>query len=283
VLGREHATDGGGFHGAQEEARERERQQLVEVRPAQRGQSDRRQPFRHLAEQLHAARLQPEPGRRENAADHDEERHRDALHEHTAEDEQRERGEPDGERRRIRLAEVPEEVAAVLPEAPVGAGEPEELRQLRAGEEQRHAALEADHHALGDEVHDRARLDEPRDERDERDQERRPRRERTEPRRVPTRDLAERRADQDGDGGRDRDDRVPRAAEEPEHQPAEQAGVQSGFRRKPGERGVAEPGRQEIRGERDACGHVVPEPAALVRAQPGDGGNGDAHDILRLV
>ena len=60
-----------------------------------------------------------------------------------------------------------QEGAAVLPEIAVSGGEATQLRQLRTGEEQRHTALEPDHDALGDEVDDRAGLDQPGDDGDE--------------------------------------------------------------------------------------------------------------------
>ena len=77
-----------------------------------------------------------------------------------------------------------EEGEAVLPEIAVTGGEAEQLRQLRSGEEQCHTAFEPDHHALGDEVDDRARLDQPGDDGDERHEHGRARRQRGEPGRV---------------------------------------------------------------------------------------------------
>ena len=57
---------------------------------------------------------------------------------------------------RLVSSDVPEELPMRLPEITVRAVDAKQLRQLRAGEKQRHAALEADHHAFGDEVYDRA-------------------------------------------------------------------------------------------------------------------------------
>ena len=90
-------------------------------------------------------------------------------------------GPADGERSGIGFVQVREEMSAVLPEIAVRAMNAEQLGQLRADQEQRDAALEADHHAFGNEVHDRAGLDHPRDERNERDEQRRARRQRAEP------------------------------------------------------------------------------------------------------
>ena len=55
--------------------------------------------------------------------------------------------------------QVRQEMSAVLPEISVRAMNAEQLGQLRADQEQRDAALEAGHHAFGNEVHDRAGLD----------------------------------------------------------------------------------------------------------------------------
>ena len=60
MLGREHATDGGRFDRAEQEAGERQRQQLVQVGPLNRGEAERRQSLRHVAQQLHAARVEAE-------------------------------------------------------------------------------------------------------------------------------------------------------------------------------------------------------------------------------
>ena len=60
-----------------------------------------------------------------------------------------------------------QELAAVLPEVAMRAVDAEELRELRASQIKSHAALEADHHALGDEIDDRTGTDGPRDEGDD--------------------------------------------------------------------------------------------------------------------
>ena len=136
-------------------------------------------------------RLEPEERCRNDTADNDEERHGFVLEEYLSEHEHRERGQTDPGGRGVRFAQMPEKVAAVLPEIPVRAVEAEELRELRAREEKGDAALETDHHAFGDEIHDGARPDEPREKRDETDEQRGCRGERAETRRVAARDAAE--------------------------------------------------------------------------------------------
>ena len=218
----------------------------------------------------------PSQRRSHDAADHHEQRHGFVLEKDLPEHEHRQRDAANRERGGIGFVQVLQEVAAVLPEIAVGAVDAEQLGQLRAGEEQRHAALEADHHALGDEVDDRARLGQPRDERDERHQQGRARRQRAEPGRVAAGDLAQRRADEQGNGGRDRDGGVPRTAEQPEDQPAKQARVESRLGRQVGQRGVAQPGRQEIGRQRDAGDDVTPQPGLVVgcATSPGQAATG---------
>ena len=91
----------------------------------------------------------------------------------------------------------------------------------------------------------------PGDKRDERHEQGRACRQCAEPRRVAAGDLAERRADQQRDGGGDGDGRVPRTAKQPEDQPGEQAGVKAGLGRQVGERGIAQARRQHIGRKRD--------------------------------
>ena len=107
----------------------------------------------------------------------------------------------------------------------------------------------------------------------------RARRQRAEAGRVAAGDLAQRRADQQRDGGGDRDGRVPRAAEQPEDQPGEQARVQPRLRRQVGQRRVADARRQQVRRQRDAGDEVAAQPAALVRPQPRQRGHPAPHDV----
>ena len=90
-------------------------------------------------------------------------------------------------------------------------------------------------------------------------------------RRVAAGNLAQRRADEQRNGGGDRDGRVPRTAEQPEDQPAKQAGVESRLGRQIGQRGVAQAGGQQIGRERDAGDDVAAQPCLVVGAQPAEG------------
>ena len=185
-----------------------------------RRQPDGGQALRHLAEQLHAPRIKTQQSGCDNAAHHHKERHRLVLQINLPQDQHHERNPTGRKRCRIRLTQMFQEVAAVLPEIPVRAVNSEELWQLRRREEQeRHTALESHHHAFVIEVDDRPALHQPRDHRDDRDQQRRARRQRPKPARIPTCNLPQRRAHQQRDCRRHRDDGVPRTAKQPEHQP----------------------------------------------------------------
>ena len=75
MFGGEHAANRGRLHRAKQKTGERQRQQLVQVGPVNRGEAEGRQPLRHFAQQLHPARFEAEPARSHDAADHHEQRH----------------------------------------------------------------------------------------------------------------------------------------------------------------------------------------------------------------
>src|SRR4051812_40922256 len=112
-------------------------------------------------------------------------------------------------------------MADALPEVSVSTFEPAELRQLRADQLQGDAGLEASHHRLGDELHDRAGAKSPRDQCRSRREQRRARSERGESVYVSARDPAKARSNQERDGGGDSYRRLPRAAKDPKDQAGE--------------------------------------------------------------
>ena len=115
-------------------------------------------------------------------------------------------GPADADRSRIHLAKVFEKVPAVMPEIPVFAVKTKQLGQLSAGKKKCHAALEAHHHALGDEIHNRARFDQPGDKRNQRHQQSRPCCQRTEPTCIAAGDISQRGSNQQRDGRCDGND-----------------------------------------------------------------------------
>src|SRR5262245_29824743 len=98
----------------------------------------------------------------------------------------------------------------------MGTVDPEELGELRAGEEQGDTTLEAHHHAFGDEVDDRPRPSQPGNERNQRHEQGGSRGQGGEPAGVAASHLAERSAEQERDGRGYRDGSMSRTAEKPE-------------------------------------------------------------------
>ena len=89
VLLREHPADGRRLDGAEDEAGERQRQEVVELVPADERQSERRQPLRNLPEQRDARGLEIQQPRGDNAGDDDEKGDRPVLQPELAGDEHR--------------------------------------------------------------------------------------------------------------------------------------------------------------------------------------------------
>src|SRR5215813_8221807 len=150
-----------------------------------------------------------------------------------------------------------EEVSAVLPKISMCAMEPEQLRQLCAGKKKRDAALEAGHHAFGNEIYNDTCFDEPGYERDERDKQRGSRSECAEARSISTRDLAKRCACKQRDRGRDGDDCVPRTAKKPKNESTKQTCVKPGLGWQIGQGCISQTGGKKICGKRDASENVA--------------------------
>ena len=142
-------------------------------------------------------------------------------------------------------------MAHAVPEVAVAAGEAEQLRQLRARQKQRDTALEADEHGFREEVDDGAGAERVGREGQSGDEQGGAGGERGVACGIAAGDRPERGADEQRDRRRDGDGGLARTAEQPEHEPAEQARVEPRLRRQAGERRVAEAGRQQVRGERD--------------------------------
>ena len=184
-----------------------------------------------------------------------------------SDEKQAEGGDTEDERGGVRLGEVRDEVLHPLPEFAVGALEPEQLRELRAGQMQGHPGLEAGHDRLGDEAHEASRARGPGREGQRGHDESGGRGECGVARRVATRKVPERRAYEERDRGDRGDSGVLRAAEEPEHETGEQAGVQACLGGQTRQGGGADPVGDQVRGEDGARDHVPAQPAALVSAQ----------------
>ena len=219
VLLAEHAADRGRLDRGEDEARQRHREERVQVVPTDIWQPEGGQALRHFAQQRHAAGVEIEESSSQDAGDHHEEGNRSILEPQLAGDEHRQRGGADNQRRLVRVAEMPEEIRRAFPEVPVRPLEAEQLRQLRAREIESQSRLETDQHRLGEEVDGRTRAHQPREERDGRHHDGEARRQRGVPRRIARAQFAHRRGDQERQRRGDRDDGVLRAAEQPEDEP----------------------------------------------------------------
>src|SRR6266568_2085138 len=129
-----------------------------------------------------------------------------------------------------------------------------------------YAALESGHDALRNEIHHDSGLREPRNEGDERDEQRCAGRERAKAHRITARHFAERRADDQRDGGSNRNRSVPRTAKGPEDQATKQASVKTSFRRQIGKRRVAQSRGKQICGKRNAGENIASEPTSIITA-----------------
>src|SRR5207302_3353489 len=157
-------------------------------------------------------------------------------------------------------------MAAVPPKISVCAVEAEKLGQLRAGEKESDAALEAGHHAFGNKIYNDSCFDEPRDERDQRNEQRGPCGECAKACGIATRDLAKRRAGEQRDRGRNCDDCVPRTAKQPKDESTKQTRVKAGLGRQIGQGRISQTGGKKIRGERNASEKIAAQPASIIGA-----------------
>ncbi len=123
----EHAADGRRLDGAEDEAGKRQRQEPVQLVPANQRQPERRQTLRNLPEQGDARGLEIQQPGGGNAGDDDEKRDGPVLQPQFAGDEHREGGAADEQRGLMRVAQVAEEVGRAFPEIAMRPFEPEEL------------------------------------------------------------------------------------------------------------------------------------------------------------
>ena len=208
------------------------------------------------------------------ASDH-EKRHRPVLQPELARDERRQSGEAHEQRHPVRVAQMRDEVRRALPEIAVRAFEPEELWQLRARQIERQPRFEAHEHGFGEEADGIAGADQPRRKRDHCDQQRHACRKRRMACRITGAEIAHGRADQQRQRRGDGNDRVLRAAEDPEDEPRKQAGVQTRLRRESRKRRVSDSRGQQVRGKREAGHEIRPQPLGPILGHPPQGSQGD--------
>ena len=199
---------------------------------------------------------------------HHEKRHRAVLEPELAGDERRQGDDADEQRHPVRVAQMRDEVGRALPEVAVRAFEPEQLRQLRARQIEGQAGFEPHQHGLGEEADRIAGADQPRRKRNRGDHQRHARREGRMAFRITGAEITHRRADQQRQRRRDGNDRLLRAAEDPEDEPRKQAGVQPRLGRESRQRGIADARGQQVRGQREAGHEIRPQPLGPILAHP---------------
>src|SRR5678815_4893242 len=116
MLGDEHSADRDRLNRAQEEARQRQGEQVVCVVPSNRRQPRVWQTLWNLAEQFYAPRVQSENRSSGDAADNNEQCDRLVPEEDLAADKKGKCGDSDQEGRQVGLANVFDEVPAPFPE-----------------------------------------------------------------------------------------------------------------------------------------------------------------------
>ncbi len=121
MFSRERATDRGRLDRAEQKTGEGQRQQLIPIRPVNRGEPKGRQSLRNCAQELNPARFQAKPARDQNATHDHEQRHRFVLEKNLPKNEHRQGGASNRERCGIGFVQMLEEISAVLPKIAVGA------------------------------------------------------------------------------------------------------------------------------------------------------------------
>ena len=159
--------------------------------------------------------------------------------------------------------QVAEEVGGVLPEVAMRAMDAEQLGQLCARKEQGDAALEADHDAFGDEVDDGAGAHRPGGKGDHGHQQAVPAA--SAPKRAESPpEISASEAPTRSEMADVTEIAVPGAAEEPEDEPGEEAGIEPSLRRQVGQRRITEPRRKQVGRERQTGNQVAAQPRGVM-------------------
>src|SRR5690349_202609 len=110
MLRRKHSSNRDGLDSAEQEARHRQWKDLVQITRMQRRQPDMRKTTWQVAEHFDAPLAETERSSGEDAADHHEQCHRFVFQEPLAKHEDEQRAKSDGQRWRVGLTEMREEV-----------------------------------------------------------------------------------------------------------------------------------------------------------------------------
>ena len=156
VLGAESAGDQNGVGERQQGDGQRAGEQGADIVQRSRGQPRLREPLRHLADDLHAARWQVEHEGDAHRQDADDERARGLRRDAPEHFEDRDESGAEDKREPVRFAEPAEQFPQDREEISSDESDAEELPELRGGEDQGGAAHVSDEDGLGEEFGDDA-------------------------------------------------------------------------------------------------------------------------------
>ena len=198
-------------------------------------------------------------------SDHHEQRDRAARQEFLAQQQHGQRDETESQHGEIGIGELAAQDGDALEEDLPAALDPEQLGQLRHGDRQRRAGLEAEQDGFADEVDEGTQSQQPCQHAHGRHDQRGQRRDVGPACRIALRHARDRDADEHRDrrGGADRE--LARGAEQRVEQAADQVAVDAVLRRQPGERRVGERHRNAVGGEGHAGDGVVRQPLRPIR------------------
>ena len=232
----------------------------------------KRRPGKPLGEGTHGVDVEVEQCRDDGGPDDRDQHGWDLLGEAGQDQQDRQRGETEHERRRVAPVEALEELLDLVDEA-VGIGrEAAELRELPDDDRDRQPVHVADLHLLGEQVGDEAELPDTQPDQDQTDEHGHHPGERDRLPRIVGDD------DQRCDGGEDQrrhrgvrsEHQHPRRAHERVADEARDRGVQPGDGWQAGQLGIGHALRDEDRGQHDAGDHILAEPCLLVGVQRTD-------------
>lgn len=222
-----------------------------------------------MADDRHAVTREVEGGADRDPEHEREQAARDAREPALAREQEHERADPDRERRAVRVPEVREHVRELADRVPCARFDPEQLRQLLHGDEDRQPEDEALHHGPREELRDETETEQAREheqtatEEDERG-------------RVDEIRVRSARVERDHGGGeqhrrrgRTRRDDMPARPEDGVRRERDEQGVEPGLRRQAGEPGVGDHLRDQQAPDRRAGDDVEAEVAPVVGRQPG--------------
>jgi hypothetical protein len=225
VLRGERTRCGNALDVGEQQACARERNETVHLARTQRRQSHGRETSRNQSDRRDATDVEPRRRAGDDCEDHDAQCHGPPREQPVPRHQKTECRQPDGERQRVRVADLLGQRVDPAEEVIAAARHAEQLRQLRRGDGQPCAGLEPQQHRLADEVGEGAEPQRPGDHTQYGHLQRRQRGDRAEVHRIAGGERGNTRADQHRDGGRRPYGEVARRSQRRVAEPTEQVPV----------------------------------------------------------